>query len=316
MARLIVVTPNPAVDTTYAVEAQAVGESHRVLDVQRRPGGKGINVARGLAALGHDPVCVLPLGGTSGAWVAAAVGDLGLEASVTPIAGLTRTCVAVTDAAAHPTVYNEPGPDVSPAEWDALLADVARLLDGAAMLVVSGSLPRGTDVAVVARLVAAARAAGVPVLLDVSGASLLAAADAGADVVKPNADELLAATGAATVADGVAELRRRGAGLVVVSRGTAGLVASASAGEYSAAAVPGITGNPTGAGDAATAGLAAALLDGRPVEDALRWAAAMGAAAVLRPVAGEVDVDAFRRFVASGPAPRTPDQPTDESSAP
>ena len=168
----------------------------------------------------------------------------------------------------------------------------------------------------VARLVAAARAAGVPVLLDVSGASLLAAADAGADVVKPNADELLAATGAATVADGVAELRRRGAGLVVVSRGTAGLVASGAAGEYSAAAVPGITGNPTGAGDAATAGLAAALLDGRPVEDALRWAAAMGTAAVLRPVAGEVDLDAFRRFVASGPAPRTPDQPTDESSTP
>ena len=315
MARLIVVTPNPAVDTTYAVEAQAVGESHRVLSVQQRPGGKGINVARGLAALGHDPVCVLPLGGASGAWVSSALAALGLAASVTPIAGVTRTCVAVTDDTAHPTVYNEPGPAVTAAEWHALVADVARLLPGAAMLVVSGSLPRGTDVAIVADLVAAARAAAVPVLLDVSGASLLAAADAGADVLKPNAEELLAATGAATLDGAVTEVRRRGAGLVVVSRGTDGLIASDATGEFAVAAVPGVSGNPTGAGDAATAGLAAALVDGRTVDDALAWAAALGAAAVLRPVAGEVDLDAFRRFVASAPDPTPTPHPHESSTA-
>jgi tagatose 6-phosphate kinase len=313
MARVIVVTPNPAVDTTYEVETQAVGESHRVLAVQQRPGGKGINVARGLAALGHEPVCVLPLGGASGAWVAAALDDLGLAASITPVAGVTRTCVAVTDRSAHPTVYNEPGPLVSPAEWQALVADVRRLLAGAAMLVVSGSLPRGTDAAIVADLVAAARAAGVAVLLDVSGASLLVAADAGADVLKPNAEELLAATGAATLDDAVADVRRRGAGLVVVSRGTDGLIAAGPTGGFAVAAVPGVHGNPTGAGDAATAGLAAALVEGRPVDEALARAAALGAAAVLRPIAGEVDLDAFHRFLTSAPVPSRTPHP-DESS--
>lgn len=305
MARVVVVTPNPAVDVTYAVSDQAPGETHRVLSVERRPGGKGINVARALLALGHEPVNVLPLGGASGDWIRAELASLGLAVSVTTVAGLTRTCVAVTDPHGHPTVYNEPGPSVDAAEWDALLADTARLLDGASMLIVSGSLPTGTDAAIVGSLVAAATAAGVPALLDVSGPSLLAAARAGADILKPNAEELLGATGESTVDAAIAAVRALGARLVVVSRGTDGIVAVGDGaaghagvdGRSAVDAVPGVVGNPTGAGDAATAGLAAALLDGLAVPDALRHAAALGAAAVLRPVAGEVDLDAFHLFL-------------------
>jgi len=297
MARVVVVTPNPAIDVTYAVADQTPGESHRVAAVERRPGGKGINVARALLALGHEPVNVLPLGGGSGDWISAELAGLGLDASVTRIAGLTRTCVAVTDPHGHPTVYNEPGPSVSRAEWDTLLADTAQQLRTASMLVVSGSLPAGTDATVIGQLVAVATAADVPVLLDVSGASLLAAARAGADILKPNAHELLEATGAAELDGAIRAVRSLGARLVVVSRGTDGLVATDDAGSYAAPAVAGVSGNPTGAGDAATAGLAAALLDGLPVSDALAWAAALGAAAVLRPVAGEVDLDAFHRFL-------------------
>ena len=53
--------------------------------------------------------------------------------------------------------------------------------------------------------------------------------------------------------------------------------------------VPGVSGNPTGAGDAATAGLVSALAAGLGLPDALRRAAVTGAAAVLSPVAGEID---------------------------
>ena len=101
MARVVVVTPNPAIDVTYDVADQTPGESHRVSSVERRPGGKGINVARALLALGHDPVNVLPLGGGSGDWVRAALADLGLAASVTPIAGfgVTTTTRAIRPSA-------------------------------------------------------------------------------------------------------------------------------------------------------------------------------------------------------------------------
>lgn len=297
MARVVVVTPNPAIDVTYGVSALTPGETLRVCSVERRPGGKGINVARVLIALGHEPVVVLPLGGAPGAWIRAALEEFGVAARVTPIDGLTRTCVTVTAPHGHPTVLNEPGPAVSRVEWDHLLADTVRLLTDASMLIVSGSLPGGADDTIITALVTAARDANVPVLLDVAGGPLLAAARAGADIIKPNAQELLEATGAPALADAIAVIRAFGVRLVVVSRGIDGIVAADADGRYAVDAIGGVHGNPTGAGDAATAGLAAALLDGLPVLDSLSWAAALGAAAVLRPVAGEVDLDAFHRFL-------------------
>ncbi len=54
-----------------------------------------------------------------------------------------------------------------------------------------------------------------------------------------------------------------------------------------------LAGNPTGAGDAAVAGLLSALVEGLPWPDRLARAAALAAAAVLAPVAGEFDPGAY-----------------------
>ncbi|MFZ2514377.1 MAG: PfkB family carbohydrate kinase, partial [Candidatus Lutibacillus vidarii] len=54
---------NPAIDITYRVDRLAPGEAHRVLDVRRRAGGKAVNVARGVQALGVAVTTLLPLGG-------------------------------------------------------------------------------------------------------------------------------------------------------------------------------------------------------------------------------------------------------------
>lgn len=299
MARIVVVTPNPAIDVTYQVEQQKVGETHRVLHATRRAGGKGVNVARVLNSLGLEVVSVLPLGGASGEWMLATLHALGLRLASSPIAGETRTTVTVTDDRAHPTVFSEPGPMVTQSEWGLFATELRRELDGASMLIISGSLPQQSDATLVENWVAEARRAGVRVLVDATGQALLAGARAGADIVKPNLQELLDTTGATTAEDGIRELLDLGARLAVVSRGIDGITARDSERDYSVDAVAGVSGNPTGAGDAATAGLAAALIDGRSVSEALQWAAALGASAVLRPVAGEVDVDAFHAFLSN-----------------
>ena len=311
---IIVVTPNPAVDVTYRVTEQRIGETQRVLDVARRPGGKGLNVGRVLAAGGTETHAVLPLGGPAGRWVADALDELRLAHTDVALTGETRTTVTVVDDHAHPTMFGEPGPCVTADEWEAVTAAVEGLLDtaGPTALVVSGSLPSGTDPAVVGTWVAAARARGVLSLADCSGDALLAAADAGATICKPNRSELLEATGATDERTGALLLLGRGAAVVVVSRGADGIAAHTGDTIVEVPAVAGVTGNPTGAGDAATAGLVAALA-ARPTprpadasgaappvvvdETALRTAAAHGAAAVLRPVAGEVDPDDVRRFL-------------------
>nr|BFE86288.1 hypothetical protein GCM10020093_088890 [Planobispora longispora] len=55
-----------------------------------------------------------------------------------------------------------------------------------------------------------------------------------------------------------------------------------------------VEGNPTGAGDALVAGLALGLVEGTPWPERLRRAAALGAAAVAAPVAGDIDRDVLR----------------------
>lgn len=296
---IVVLTPNPAVDVTYRVAAQRVGTTQRVLDVARRPGGKGVNVARVLHGEGVPTRPVLPVGGASGEWLTATLRGLGFDPAPVPVAGETRTTVTVVDDVAHPTMFGEPGPAVSAAEWDEVRAALAAALPGASAFVVSGSLPVGTDADRAGDWVATARDAGVLTVADLAGPALLAAAAAGASVCGPNLEELLTATGAATEAEGAADLLTRGAGAVVVSRGAGGLAAHTRDGVLEVPAVPGVTGNPTGAGDAATAGLTLALTTGRPLEAALRRAAAFGAAAVLRPTAGEIDRDAAARFLAA-----------------
>ncbi|MBT1582920.1 1-phosphofructokinase family hexose kinase [Curtobacterium flaccumfaciens] len=337
---ILVVTPNPAVDVTYRVSEQRIGETQRVLEVQRRPGGKGLNVGRVLAATGVPTRAVLPLGGDGGRWIAHALDDLGLVHTDVAVRGETRTTVTVVDDLAHPTMFGEPGPVLSPDEWDTVTAAVETLLDGdvgrtggadgavgtadappAAALVVSGSLPRDSDPAVVARWVSAARHRGVLSVVDCSGTALLAAASAGATVCKPNREELLEATGTDDERSGALRLLGLGATVVVVSRGSNGIAAHTAEHVLEVPAVPGVSGNPTGAGDAATAGLVGVLVEvlvgaGLPAPDgsvpapddatllrALRSAAAHGAAAVLQPVAGAVDPADVHRFLSTPPAP-------------
>ncbi|MCS6580296.1 1-phosphofructokinase family hexose kinase [Curtobacterium citreum] len=333
---ILVVTPNPAVDVTYRVAEQRIGETQRVLEVQRRPGGKGLNVGRVLAATGVPTHAVLPLGGDGGHWIAHALDDLGLVHTDVAVRGETRTTVTVVDDLAHPTMFGEPGPVLSPGEWDTVTTAVETLLDGdvgrtggadgaagtagappAAALVVSGSLPRDTDPTVVARWVTAARRRGVLSVVDCSGTALLAAASAGATVCKPNREELLEATGADDERSGALRLLGLGATVVVVSRGSDGIAAHTAEHVLEVPAVPGVSGNPTGAGDAATAGLVGWLVAaGLPTLEgsvsapgdatllrALRSAAAHGAAAVLQPVAGAVDPADVHRFLSAPPAP-------------
>lgn len=305
---IVVVTPNPAVDVTYRVDEQRIGTTQRVRSVERRPGGKGLNVARVLAAEGAPTHSVLPLGGASGTWVADAVTALGLRSTAVPVPGETRTTVTVVDDLAHPTMFGEPGPSVPAAAWHVVDDAVRARLDAVrtAALVVSGSLPAGTPPDVVTPWITDAVAAGALVVADVSGPALLAAADAGATVCKPNREELAEATGCPDERDGALELLRRGAGTVVVSRGSAGIAAHTADAVLEVPAVPGVTGNPTGAGDAATAGLVLALTRGADLATALRTAAAFGAAAVLRPVAGEIDHDAAHRFTTDLETTRSP----------
>lgn len=119
---ILTVTLNTAVDLTYHVPTLRRHTTHRVTETQDRPGGKGVNVARVLARLGHPTTVTGFAGGPTGAWLREALsGEPHLKDALVPIGGTTRRTVAVVDAAGGDTTqFNEPGPTVTAAEWEAL----------------------------------------------------------------------------------------------------------------------------------------------------------------------------------------------------
>ncbi|WP_448005693.1 1-phosphofructokinase family hexose kinase [Agromyces bauzanensis] len=337
---ILTVTPNPALDLTWHVAGLIPGATHRVPTAASRAGGKGLNVARVLHAEGHDVLALATVGGETGEAFAAELTASGVPHRLLPVAAATRRSAAIVDDVRGETsVLNEVGAPLAPAETATIAESATTLGRAASAVVISGSLPPGFGPDELADLVAALAGTGVPVVVDTSGPGLLAAARSGAQVLKPNREELASATGRDEPVEGAGELLAAGARLVVVSLGEQGLLVIGRSGRPLHARMPRpLRGNATGAGDAAVAAIAAALATGTDLwsdTDAAadaraglaRRATAWSASAVLMPLAGELsprhaeleadvvvafaDADAF----ADPDSDADPDAPTDEEHA-
>jgi tagatose 6-phosphate kinase len=296
---ILTVTLNTALDITYRVRSLRPHTSHRVTDVAEQPGGKGLNVARVLAALGHEVTVTGLAGGATGRVIQDRLTAVpGVVDALVPVTGASRRTIAVVDEQTGDTTQlNEPGPTVTPTEWSAFQEAYEDVVASASAVALCGSLPPGVPVGAYAGLVRKAKAAGVPVLLDTSGEPLRRGVAARPDIIKPNADELAELTGSYEPLRATQDARRRGARAVVASLGPEGLLALTPEGRWRATP-PGRThGNPTGAGDSTVAGLLSGLVERLPWPDRLARAAALSAATVLAPVAGEFDRGAYEELL-------------------
>ncbi|GII88577.1 hypothetical protein Ssi03_65670 [Sphaerisporangium siamense] len=115
---ILTVTPNTALDVTYTVDGVDWDGVNRVRVVHRRAGGKGVNVARVLAALGEDVVVAGFGGGLTGAAIEADLSAAALPTALTRIRDESRTTVAITTAPQTPPTTAgppSPGPGEAPA---------------------------------------------------------------------------------------------------------------------------------------------------------------------------------------------------------
>lgn len=292
---ILCVTPNPAVDRTLVVPHIHVGEVMRAQESMMAAGGKGLNVARVARALGGEIVCAGFLGGHSGRLVAELAEREGLHGAWTWIAGETRTCVIVIEPGGHDaTVFNEVGPTTTPDDWRRLSLEVPQHAASAAAVCVSGSLPPGSDPRDYAGLLAALRPAERPVWVDTSGAALGAALEVPGVGIKVNGSEAAALVGAPIerpdqAAAAARALAQRTGGPVVLTLGGAGAVLADAAGTWHAQPPELRVVSTVGSGDAFLAGLVLALTRGEALSEALRRAAATGAANALLVGGGRID---------------------------
>ena len=158
---IAVVCLNPALDVTHHVPAVDWAGVNRPSAVHARPGGKGLNVARTLHALGVDVLVMGLAGGITGAGVEAALGRLGIPAVFTQITGETRRTFTVVDGRGGTALFNEAGPEVKTSEFAQFRARYDKVLAGSAAVVLSGSLPPGLAAETYASLIETAAAAAL-----------------------------------------------------------------------------------------------------------------------------------------------------------
>lgn len=303
---VLTVTANPAVDVTYVVGGVELGSSHRVQTPMYRAGGKGINVSRVAHQQGCPTVAIAPVGGVSGQTLREDLNRSGIDTRLVEVAAATRSTIALVDTLNNQTsIFNEFGPALTEAEWQKLRDAVVLELsigagDGSSkadagtspgVLVGSGSLPQQAPQDFYPNLVELAHAHSVPAIIDTSGEGILAAAQAGADLLKPNNHELIEALGEHDLVVAARKLLDMGAKRILVSVGEEGMLAfEQGSSEYLQAKLPApLRGNPTGAGDAGVSAAAVAIASGQnDLLTILKLATSWSAAAVLMPEAGEI----------------------------
>src|SRR5260221_10146303 len=184
---IVVVALNPALDITHHVAGANWAGVNRPFAVHARAGGKGLNVARPLRALGQPATLTGLEGGLTGQALLDGLNGTGILAALTPIAGETRRTFTVADSVSGKTaLFNEPGPAVTEGEYHEFFVAYEKALASSQVVVFSGSLPRGVPMSTYAALIAAAAGAGGPPVLDARGAAVSRGAGAGAPPGQPH----------------------------------------------------------------------------------------------------------------------------------
>ena len=299
---IVTFTPNPSIDRAVLIDVLRPGEVHRATSSRIDPGGKGVNVSRVLAAQGSSTVAVIPSGGPEGHLLEQLLDSAGVAYASVPVGGSVRMNISVLEPDGTTTKLNEPGPQLSAAEVDALLDATVQHADGAAWVVGCGSLPPGAPIDLYAVLTARARERGARVAIDSSGAPFAAAVAAQPHLVKPNHEELAELVGhdlptLADVRDAARDLVAGGIEVVAVSLGGDGaLLVTADECAHARATITAPL-STVGAGDCMLAGLLHGLSTGLDPADALMTGVTWGAAAVTLPgsrVPAPDDLDGIR----------------------
>jgi 1-phosphofructokinase family hexose kinase len=314
---MLIVNPNFATDRTVPLDVLIPGTVARTGQPTVTLGGKGVNVARVVRALGQRALLVGFVPTRSASLLEELAESEGAELVGIPIAGTVRAASILLERAGRVTVLNEPGAIVDDSDWNRLLDEVARLSASEKIVICSGSLPPGSPADAYARIVQAGRRAGVLSIVDAAGAVLTATLAAEPDIVSPNlaeAEMLLSGAAVEEVDPSGNDVLERAAQAArgLVSRGAR--CALVSAGSHGAAAcrgrncevyrAPDVTVlNPIGAGDSLVGGLAQAIAEGSSWAQAVPFALAVASASCEQMLAGAIDVVRIRELL-NGPAQR------------
>ena len=285
---ILCVSANPGMDRRLRMKSLVAGSINRASSAEGFAGGKAAHVAMAAHALLAKSVWIAFLGGAIGEECVTQMESLGVRVVSMPSSAPTRVNLEIIDDSGQITEILEPGGAPAAREAQEFLQRCRREIEnagGIGLLAISGRLPSGVGPDLYVSLIETARANGLPSFIDSSGEALRLSVEAKPQFVKVNRQEAEDLIGKAvrTTPEAVSaaqEIIRRGAASVAITLGSEGLIwVEANDGPVWKAKPPQLqVVSAVGSGDATLAGFARAATLGITGEDAIRLAAACGAA--------------------------------------
>lgn len=303
---LLTVTMNPSVDISYRLDQFILDDVNRTNDVSKTAGGKGLNVARVAKQTGLDVAATGIIGGYLGDYIKEQLDNVAIQQAFYEINQESRNCIAVIHEG-NQTEILESGPTISPKEEDAFLKHFELLVKSGkyTLITMSGSLPTGMEPSVYKQMIRFANEAGIPIILDASGANLLEVIEDDGlrlTAIKPNIDELsdIEEKDFEKDIDSIKAVldssRYANCEWIVLSLGGAGSLVK-HFDDYYRVSVPKIdVVSPVGSGDSTVAGLAYGLLSEYSNEDVMRSAMTTGVLNTLNEQTGSIDFSRFEEI--------------------
>jgi len=290
-------TLNPCIDRTLWVE----DFDQKPIRIEKMSGGKGINVARVLAALQEDCVAVTYTAGKTGREFEELARSEGIHLVAVPVSGNTRTIdtyARLSDF--QQKVVRESGPVLTEDDLEAIRKAVIERLPECAVLAVCGSASCPGGAKLIQELLALAKSMGIRTLLDSNGEALAEGVKAIPDVLKVNENELSQILGPSddpAHSEAIRLTTEQGIGRVILTLGEKGCVQYLWE-QSSFCPAPRINCiNAVGSGDCFTAAWLHAQIRGFSHDGALMIASAAGAANAMQFPAAKIKKEDIESIV-------------------
>jgi 1-phosphofructokinase family hexose kinase len=284
----LTINPNSAIDRILFIDQFVPGGVMRPEKVVDSIGGKGFDIAVALRGLGQDVMALGFRAGQGGVLLERMLDEYRIRHEMVPVRGETRIAhVIAENRTQRHSHINTRGYDLNDKDIIAFIKILKKHLKGACWMAAAGSLPHGAPENLFARFVKIARDEGVKSLIDSSDGPQEHALKARSDILKMNEEELsetfeVSATNHGELARKCKEFaQQEELPNFVITCGKKGILAVTQGRVYRTSCPVLSVVNAAGAGDAVSAALMWRLAKGNEWTEALRWAAAAGAAAVL-----------------------------------
>lgn len=282
---VLTVCMSPCTDITIELDTFNIGKTNVVKSKRLSFGGKALNVAIGVKRLQGEVYATGIMYNENGYMFENALDKEGVPFTFVWNKGRVRENYKFIDRRSMLTEVNDVGEEVSKEKAEEVLAMVRMLSAKNKVTVLSGGLPRGIADGFYGRLASAVDPNSLKIV-DATGERLFSAIGAGADLVKPNLDELEHTLGRRITSKeemlgACYELLDRGAKRVLLSLGKQGAVITDGTRNYYCKSINVAMNSTVGAGDGMVAAASLKLAEDAPLSEILRAGVAAGTATVM-----------------------------------